>query len=128
VAVVVEAAPRTLGTVWFAFGSAALGADALATLDRIAATLPADPAVQLRIEGHADRRGPVGYNQRLSERRARAVRDALVRRGVSVDRMDVAGFGVTRPIDPARTAAAYARNRRAECLAVPAPALPVAGN
>ncbi len=106
--------PRRLGTIPFAFASEKLAEDAAPELDRIAAAMMAEPNLRLRIEGHADRRGPASYNQVLSERRARAVRDALARRGVAVPRMQVVGFGATRPVDPAWNLRAYARNRRAE--------------
>jgi outer membrane protein OmpA-like peptidoglycan-associated protein len=106
--------PRRLGAILFAFASEKLREDAAPELDRIAAAMMAEPSLPLRIEGHADRRGPASYNQVLSERRARAVRDALARRGIAAQRMQVAGFGATKPIDSGRNLKAYARNRRVE--------------
>ncbi len=107
---------RLLGTIHFAFDKAVLRPEALPVLDNIAAEARAQPSLHLYIEGHADRRGPEVYNQGLSERRARAVRDALAKKGVPMNRMQVRGFGETRPLDAAHNLKAYARNRRAEVL------------
>ncbi len=105
---------RLLGTIHFDFDKAGLRADALPVLESIAAEVRARPSLQLYIEGHADLRGPEAYNQALSERRARAVRDALAKKGVPRGRMQIRGFGESRPLDPAHNLKAYARNRRAE--------------
>jgi uncharacterized protein (TIGR03382 family) len=105
---------RLLGTIHFDFDKAGLRADAMPVLDNIVAEVRAQPSLHLYIEGHADRRGPEAYNQVLSERRARAVRDALAKKGVAMDRMQLRGFGESKPLDPAHNLKAYARNRRVE--------------
>lgn len=70
--------------------------------------------VSIRIEGHADVRGNQTYNVSLSERRARNVRDALVRLGIPGDKIAAQGFGATRPRDMRDVEEAHQRNRRVE--------------
>ena len=74
--------------------------------------------VLLRIDGHTDSRGSEAYNQQLSERRARAVRDYLVSKGVPAERLSVRGFGETKPIAPNDTPENLRRNRRTELTVV----------
>lgn len=73
---------------------------------------------RVRVEGHADARGDVGFNQELSERRARRVRDVLVELGMPIDLIEVVGYGASRPRDPGTTEEAYQRNRRVEFVVV----------
>lgn len=70
---------------------------------------------KVRIEGHTDSRGNDGYNQRLSERRAEAVRTHLIREeGLSSDLLEARGFGEENPIASNRTKKGRAQNRRVE--------------
>jgi OOP family OmpA-OmpF porin len=69
-------------------------------LDEAAQILADNPSVRVTIEGHTDSIGSDAYNQRLSERRASAVRRYLVSKGVAEDRLDVVGKGETEPIAP----------------------------
>ncbi|MEZ4331262.1 MAG: OmpA family protein [Myxococcota bacterium] len=69
---------------------------------------------KVRIEGHTDATGAAGFNQRLSEARARAVRDQLEQAGVAAARLESAGAGEAEPIAPNRTKAGRERNRRIE--------------
>ncbi|MEM8618056.1 MAG: OmpA family protein, partial [Pseudomonadota bacterium] len=73
----------------------------------------------IEIGGHTDSRGSDAYNLDLSQRRASAVRAYLIERGVSGETLSAVGYGETRPIDPAQTAAAYAINRRTEFIVRP---------
>ena len=68
----------------------------------------------LTIEGHASSDGPTNYNQKLSERRAKAVKDALVSMGVDASRLNTAAFGETRPAADNNTSEGRASNRRVE--------------
>lgn len=82
-------------------------------LDRLAETLRARPAWVVRIEGHRDARGE--YTRvRITSRRAKAVRDYLVAKGIDPARLISVGYGDTRPIASNRTAAGRAKNRRVE--------------
>lgn len=65
------------------------------------------------IEGHADERGTREYNIGLSERRATAVRDFLVARGVAENRLRTIGYGKERPLEICSEETCYAQNRRA---------------
>ena len=68
----------------------------------------------VEVEGYADERGEEGYNQKLSEARARAVRDLLIRNGVSRERLSAVGFGTSNPRLPEKSDKAYRQNRRVE--------------
>ncbi len=68
----------------------------------------------MRIEGHADKRGKVSYNEKLSLSRANAVKTELTKLGLSSKKLQTQGFGPHRPIDPADDLEAYALNRRVE--------------
>lgn len=65
------------------------------------------------IKGYCDERGTPEYNLALGERRANAVKNALVAQGVSPSRINVISYGEENPIDPAHNEAAWAKNRRA---------------
>jgi OmpA-OmpF porin, OOP family len=73
------------------------------------------PGASVVIEGHSDNTGNPDYNQRLSQRRAEAVAEALVNdHGVARDRVKAVGYGDTRPVADNSTAAGRAQNRRVE--------------
>ncbi len=99
--------------VYFDFDSYAVRADAEPVLSAQAAWLNRYPSVMVRIEGNADERGTREYNLALGARRANAVRDFLVSRGVSASRITTVSYGKERPIDPGTSEAAYQRNRNA---------------
>ncbi|MDQ3032930.1 MAG: OmpA family protein [Myxococcota bacterium] len=73
---------------------------------------------RVRVEGHADARGSSEFNQTLSERRARQVRDTLVELGMPIDLIEVVGHGATRPRDAGDSEEAHQRNRRVEFVVV----------
>lgn len=100
----------------FGFDSAELDATADDALDWLAGFLVLHPELDVSIEGHTDDVGDDDFNQDLSERRAFAVRAALVDRGIDVSRLAAAGFGERLPKVPAKTATARAANRRVELL------------
>jgi outer membrane protein OmpA-like peptidoglycan-associated protein len=103
-----EKPPRSfVKEVLFKSNSAELTDKARASLQANARWLKAHGGAGVVIEGHSDQVGPSEYNMELSERRAAAVRDALVEAGVDVSSIEVAAYGEDRP--------AYkgARNRRA---------------
>lgn len=85
-----------------------------AVLDRKATLLAQYPQVRLRVAGHADERGSDEYNLVLGNKRALAAKSYLERRGIDGSRIDVISYGEERPVDPAQTEAAWARNRRGE--------------
>lgn len=86
----------------------------LPSLDRIAAVLVEYPAVKVRIEGHTDTAGREETNLILSRKRAEAVREALIKRGVAAERLSAEGVGAARPIATNDNAAGRGQNRRVE--------------
>jgi OOP family OmpA-OmpF porin len=67
-------------------------------LDEAAQILKDNPNIKVTIEGHTDSIGSDAYNQRLSERRAQAVKQYLVSRGIEASRLDTIGKGESEPI------------------------------
>ena len=85
--------------VLFDFDKAELRKEARPELEKVAAVLKEYPNATARIEGHADGKGDAAYNQRLSERRAEAIRKWLESEGVTT-RLSSKGWGKTKPIAP----------------------------
>ncbi len=102
----------TLEDLVFEPGTATFAADAAIGLARVAAWLAAEPALGIRIAGHTDATGSPEANRSLSLRRAEAVRDALVARGIALSRIAVSGEGAAVPVASNDDAAGRARNRR----------------
>jgi len=102
-----------LADVRFAYDSANLTEEARQVIERHALWLQSHREVRVTVEGHCDERGTVEYNLALGEQRARAALDYLVSLGVAADRLRTVSYGKERPLDPAGTEEAWARNRRA---------------
>ena len=85
--------------VLFDFDKADLRAEARPELEKVAAVLKEYPNATARIEGHADGKGDAAYNQKLSERRAEAIRKWLEGEGVKT-KLSSQGWGKTKPIAP----------------------------
>ena len=100
-------------TVYFGFDSSELAGEAQATLDRQAAFLNVNPTMVVIIEGHADERGTREYNLALGDRRAVAVRDYLLAKGLNAARVRTVSYGKERPAVSGSTEEAWAKNRRA---------------
>ena len=106
----------TLGDVLFAFNKAELSAQAAPRLDKLANFLQQFPDRKLLIEGYTDSVGSDSYNQDLSDRRAQAVRDALVQRGVDSSRISARGYGKAHPVADNASPEGRAMNRRVEIV------------
>lgn len=113
----------TLGNVLFRTDSAELIPGAAATIDRLAEFMRRNPEATVQIEGHTDSTGSETYNLGLSQRRADAVRSALVSRGIEPHRIETQGLGQSMPIASNDTAQGRQLNRRVEVV-VSAPGLP----
>ena len=99
-------------TVYFDYDQSSLTSEAQATLDRQAAFLKASPSFRLVIEGHCDERGTREYNLALGDRRASAVRDYLVAKGINASRLSTISYGKERPSVGGSNETSYALNRR----------------
>jgi outer membrane protein OmpA-like peptidoglycan-associated protein len=70
--------------------------------------------MHIEVIGHTDIMGSVEYNQQLSLRRAKAVQDWLVGKGISPDRLSFTGYGSTQPVASNETSLGRSQNRRVE--------------
>ena len=102
--------------VFFAWDQATLTPVALTVLDQVETDWLAGRPSRIVIAGHADRSGSEAYNQVLSERRARAVQQALGQRGIPAATMQVEAFGETQPRVPTADGAREPQNRRVEIV------------
>ena len=100
--------------VLFDFDKSVIKAAYYGELDRWVDFFQDNPEITAEIYGHADSTGPTVYNQKLSERRAKAVVDYLVGKGVDSSRLSPVGFGETKPIAPNATPEGRQKNRRVE--------------
>ena len=111
---------KELPPVHFAFDRATLRPADMAIVDASVEWLRMHPTEKLLVEGYADERGDVRYNMDLADRRARALRDALIARGVPASRFITASYGAARPACRARTEACWRESRTAILLVEPA--------
>ena len=100
--------------VFFAFGKAKIDPKSYPLLDEIAQALKDHPTFVVRIEGHTDNVGSDKKNLKLSQDRADAVRDYLIKKGIEPHRLKAIGYGESRPIDDNSTPEGRAVNRRVE--------------
>ena len=100
-------------TVYFDFDSSELSDNAQMTLNRQAAFLNVNPTLVIVVEGHADERGTREYNLALADRRATAVRDYLLAKGLNSARVRTVSYGKERPAAEGSTESVWEKNRRA---------------
>ncbi|MFZ1704558.1 MAG: thrombospondin type 3 repeat-containing protein [Saprospiraceae bacterium] len=105
--------------VQFETGSAVLKSESSLILRQIANIMERYPDFNMIISGHTDNVGRSAYNQTLSERRAKACYDFLIKEGVSVSRLNYAGYGDSRPIATNATEKGKSLNRRVEFSLIP---------
>ena len=108
----------TLDNVLFDFEQASLRAEANATVDKAATYLQENPERTALVEGHTDHTGDSIFNQNLSVERSEAIRDALISRGVSADRIETKGLGESSPVADNSTRDGRQANRRVEMIFV----------
>ena len=99
--------------VFFVVDQSSLTPQAEAVLVSQANWLAANPAYDALIEGHADEQGTREYNIALGGRRANAVREYMISRGIAASRLKTISYGKERPIEICSEEACYAKNRRA---------------
>jgi outer membrane protein OmpA-like peptidoglycan-associated protein len=114
--------------VYFDIGKTVVLPRSFGLLDDVARVIKAHPEMAIVVAGHTDNTGNAQRNRELSQARAEAVRDYLIKKGVAPDRVQAKGYGPDRPIAPNATAPGRARNRRVEFRLgeqQPPPALPL---
>jgi OOP family OmpA-OmpF porin len=102
------------GIIRFESGRATIDPDSVGLLDRLIETAQRCPGVNIEIAGHTDGNGDAAFNQTLSEKRAQAVQDYLVRAGLPQDRFQAVGYGSTKPVAANDNDEGKAKNRRIE--------------
>ena len=109
--------PVQIYGIYFDFNSATIRPESEVVLAEIAEILKKNPDWTLSVDGHTDNIGGAAFNQPLSEQRAAAVKDALVKRyKIPPNRLVTHGYGLSRPIETNDTVAGRARNRRVELM------------
>ena len=98
--------------VFFESDSSELTQQSIGTLEKQAQWLRTYPQYSFIVEGHADERGTREYNIALGARRAQAVRDYLVSRGVQAQRMRTISYGKERPVAVCNDISCWSQNRR----------------
>ena len=106
----------TLGDVLFASGQTQLVEGGLSSLEEVVDLLQTEPEKKIRVEGHTDSRGDAEANLELSEKRAQAVREALISLGVSSERVTATGMGEDFPIASNEDEEGRAQNRRVDVI------------
>ncbi len=103
-----------LRNIFFDFDKATLRPESNIEIERLRKVLIEYPTMKIELSGHTDNKGSSDYNKKLSDSRAKAVLDYLVKKGISPDRMNSVGYGFDRPMAPNDTDAGRQLNRRTE--------------
>jgi peptidoglycan-associated lipoprotein len=103
-------------TIYFDFDSSEIRADYNALITAHAHYLASNASIRVRIEGNTDERGSREYNIGLGERRAQALRRALLLQGVAESQITTVSYGEERPAVTGHTEDAWSRNRRDELV------------
>ncbi|MDA8349625.1 MAG: peptidoglycan-associated lipoprotein Pal [Pseudomonadota bacterium] len=103
-------------TIHFAFNSAVIRGHGIEVVAAHAKYLADHANARVRLEGNTDDRGSPEYNIGLGMRRAESVRQAMLLQGVSPNQITVVSYGEERPVDPANTPSAWAKNRRVDIV------------
>lgn len=102
--------------VLFAVDSANLNGSSRATLEQVAAVLDEFRKTAVIVQGHTDSTGSEEHNQQLSERRAKAVQNYLIGRGIAPERLHAVGYGESAPVASNDTPAGRQLNRRVDLM------------
>lgn len=111
-----QGSATTLDNLFFDHDSANILAESNAEIERLYEFLIANSTIKIEIVGHTDNVGDDKYNLNLSSRRANALRDELVRRGISSDRISAVGKGSSMPVASNDNEKGRAKNRRVEVI------------
>ena len=105
---------KAMQGIEFETGKATIKKKSFALLDQIAQIFIENSNYVIEVQGHTDNTGKAEVNKRLSDKRAHAVMDYLVKKGVDANRMTAVGYGPDMPIADNKTKAGRAKNRRVE--------------
>lgn len=109
---IIRQVEKAAKAIFFETAKATIKKASYKQLDAVVSVLKTDPSLYADIEGHTDNVGNDEYNMDLSQKRAEAVRDYFVSKGISADRLTAQGFGETQPVATNETATGRAANRR----------------
>jgi outer membrane protein OmpA-like peptidoglycan-associated protein len=102
--------------VFFDFDKSTITSQAKSIIEQAAVAAKDGHVVHIQLTGYTDLAGGVAYNQKLSERRANAVKAELVKLGVSADEIDAIGKGKNDPLVPTKDGVREPQNRRVEIM------------
>lgn len=120
--IIVALQPMTTGSsvrldnLYFDYDSDVILSTSYAEIDRLAKFLKKNLKVNIEIVGHTDNQGKADYNMKLSERRANALMNALIKKGIDPKRLSAKGMGSSQPVDTSNTPEGHAKNRRVEII------------
>jgi len=106
----------SLPDILFDFGKSELRREAELNVAKLSVILQQFPEMHITVEGHTDNVGSEEYNLKLSEKRAKSVLDFLVREGVTAERMELKGYGMSQPVASNETAEGRQQNRRVDLV------------
>jgi len=98
----------------FDYNKATIRPESMGTLNMIVGVLKDNPEIKFEVGGHTDSDGADAYNLKLSQQRAEAVREQLIKMGVDASRLTAKGYGETKPMADNNTPDGKANNRRVE--------------
>ncbi|HEX8516922.1 MAG TPA: DUF5723 family protein [Bacteroidia bacterium] len=113
-----EVLKKAFNNLEFATAKDVIKQESFASLDELAALMAKKPNWRLKISGHTDNQGKAATNLKLSEKRAKAIQQYLVSKGISADRFKVEWFGHKKPIADNKTEEGRQKNRRVEMLII----------
>jgi outer membrane protein OmpA-like peptidoglycan-associated protein len=103
-----------LNNVFFEYDKTEIVVDTHLELDRLVKLMQEYPSMKIEIGGHTDNKGSASYNRRLSTKRAKAVYDYLINKGINKKRLSYKGYGKSKPIESNDTEEGRKANRRVE--------------
>lgn len=103
-----------LNNVFFDFDKANLRSESFVELDRVIELLKENPGIVIEMSAHTDSKGSDEYNFKLSDSRAKSVRDYILSKGIAENRIEAQGYGETKPVAPNDTDENMQLNRRVE--------------
>jgi len=104
--------------ILFDVNKSTIKGESMGTINEIVQMMNAHPDLKFRVEGHTDGDGDESYNQKLSEERAAAVKNLLIKNGIEATRLDSKGYGESMPVDNNSTQEGRANNRRVEFVEI----------